>query len=434
MVPDMDWELGLQVWNKFYTFPHPIASTPDVIPPLEDLVDIVIARPYQPSDKSEKKKKKGCRGKKKEKRKGKDKAKDGEKASDNSSSQGGAEKAELSQKEGVTEAEDGEEIVDKDDSNELDEVTDIKAESADNDCNNSAVTGESSKKETKLCNIPSPKTVVIRKHDPNREQPNIEIKVLDHGLAKNVFPLPNDSEDLDENEREDEPMDVDQSLLNASRVSVEQDDASQFASSVIEKLNSPTRSPNRDIPQSKPRDENHCSTPPPTPVGSLGHPAFSPVPRQLTHFGVGESSVDPAPVLTGIKDEELPESTPTEQLSVLNIEDMLIAKDNYLPKLTEAEKELLLLVTSSDKPSVPPTSAVEPPAKEAKPKPKKERDPTKPTFRVTCNRVGEGCHKFDSGSAAACLGSAIITYFGWSVDLKNFDIEVSSHVSVSIKR
>ena len=64
------------------------------------------------------------------------------------------------------------------------------------------------------------------------------------------------------------------------------------------------------------------------------------------------------------------------------------------------------------------------PAEGIKPGPvKKPRDPTKPVFRVTCKRTGEN-HSFDSMSAAASLGSAVQTYFGWSVDMTNFNIEV----------
>ncbi|KAL8560970.1 hypothetical protein ACOMHN_061184 [Nucella lapillus] len=50
-------------------------------------------------------------------------------------------------------------------------------------------------------------------------------------------------------------------------------------------------------------------------------------------------------------------------------------------------------------------------------------DPTKPVFRVTCKRTGEN-HSFDSMSAAASLGSAIQAYFGWSVHMTRFNIEV----------
>ena len=54
---------------------------------------------------------------------------------------------------------------------------------------------------------------------------------------------------------------------------------------------------------------------------------------------------------------------------------------------------------------------------------RKPRDPSKPAFRVTCKRAGEN-HCFDSMSAAASFGSAVQTYFGWHVDMTNFDIEV----------
>ena len=54
-------------------------------------------------------------------------------------------------------------------------------------------------------------------------------------------------------------------------------------------------------------------------------------------------------------------------------------------------------------------------------------DPLKPAFRVTCNRVGDN-HNFDSMSAAANFGGAIYRYFGWNVEMKNFDIEVMLNI------
>ncbi|XP_061186507.1 tRNA (guanine(6)-N2)-methyltransferase THUMP3-like [Saccostrea echinata] len=50
-------------------------------------------------------------------------------------------------------------------------------------------------------------------------------------------------------------------------------------------------------------------------------------------------------------------------------------------------------------------------------------DPTKPSFRVTCNRNGHG-HPFDSMGAAANFGGGVFNYFNWNVSMKNFDIEV----------
>ena len=53
----------------------------------------------------------------------------------------------------------------------------------------------------------------------------------------------------------------------------------------------------------------------------------------------------------------------------------------------------------------------------------KNIDPTKPAFRATCYRTGQN-HAFNSMCAAANFGGAVQTYFGWNVDMKNFDIEV----------
>ncbi|GAB1603356.1 THUMP domain-containing protein 3-like [Argonauta hians] len=69
-------------------------------------------------------------------------------------------------------------------------------------------------------------------------------------------------------------------------------------------------------------------------------------------------------------------------------------------------------------------------------KPRRAFDETKPTFRATCHRNGEN-HSFNSMIAAANFGGAVQTYFGWNVDMKNFDIEVilrivNNSVSVGI--
>ena len=54
-------------------------------------------------------------------------------------------------------------------------------------------------------------------------------------------------------------------------------------------------------------------------------------------------------------------------------------------------------------------------------------DPQKPAFRVTCNRVGDK-HNFDSMTAASNFGGAIYRYFGWNVEMKNFNIEVMLNI------
>lgn len=50
------------------------------------------------------------------------------------------------------------------------------------------------------------------------------------------------------------------------------------------------------------------------------------------------------------------------------------------------------------------------------------KNPYLPSFRVTCHRIGDH-HSFHSPNAAANFGGAMDNYFGWNVDLKNFDIE-----------
>uniref|UniRef100_A0A1I8IJQ7 THUMP domain-containing protein n=1 Tax=Macrostomum lignano TaxID=282301 RepID=A0A1I8IJQ7_9PLAT len=53
----------------------------------------------------------------------------------------------------------------------------------------------------------------------------------------------------------------------------------------------------------------------------------------------------------------------------------------------------------------------------------KVKDPSKLSFRCTCYRAGSG-HSFQSMEVAAAVGAAVQDYFGWNVDLKNYDIEV----------
>ena len=52
--------------------------------------------------------------------------------------------------------------------------------------------------------------------------------------------------------------------------------------------------------------------------------------------------------------------------------------------------------------------------------------PSDVKFRVTCNRTGK--HDFTSMEAARYIGSGVKGYFGWSVDLENFDIEILAFV------
>ena len=52
--------------------------------------------------------------------------------------------------------------------------------------------------------------------------------------------------------------------------------------------------------------------------------------------------------------------------------------------------------------------------------------PSDVKFRVTCNRTGK--HNFTSMEAAKYIGSGVKGYFGWSVDLENFDIEILAFI------
>jgi len=52
----------------------------------------------------------------------------------------------------------------------------------------------------------------------------------------------------------------------------------------------------------------------------------------------------------------------------------------------------------------------------------KHKNPLLPSYRATCHRTGTQ-HSFQSPAAAASFGGEINNYFGWNVDLENYDIE-----------
>jgi hypothetical protein len=57
----------------------------------------------------------------------------------------------------------------------------------------------------------------------------------------------------------------------------------------------------------------------------------------------------------------------------------------------------------------------------------KQKNPQLPCFRATCHRTGEH-HSFQSPSAAAHFGGEMHNYFGWNVDLENYDIEAFLYI------
>jgi len=388
MIPSLDWESGIQVWRKFYDFPHDIPAVPDVIPSPEELVEIIIMKNL-PQSKGEKKEKnkRGGKGKKKDRRKDKMKNETKEeklkeenkeltvdidtKCDDTTENNSSFVKEEnLSPKKNdeseinvsdVKEAnillKENDEAVetpllnDKADvlSSENDIAKDISIEKDTVELNlddneKVSIATDSTSVEKDINKIPSPKTVIIRKADPNRKQPDINITVLD----KNAFPLSSESQE----DRDVESMDIDTSL-NATSISQELLKISHLNNaSCDQKIES------KDL-------------------------------ATIEKLKTEGSPVDP------VHEENVPivNSNISEDKIDSNEKD---AESSQTPNSPEVTSEKVI---------------------------KKERDPTKPTFRVTCNRVGEG-HKFDSTSAAACLGSAINRYFGWSVDLKKFDFEI----------
>ena len=312
--------------------------------------------------------------------------------------------------------------------------------------------------ERKTQQLAPPKTVIVKKITSAEMLPKIDIKVLNPVDTENVFPTALESEEL----RHLEPMEVDSPNasfnLKSSSVSSEKGEeekenikdsaesdkpagnvdnnvsdlnpstaAAAFATSVINRLSSPPTSPARENQASA-----KCTTPPPTPIASIENPFLAansspieqsrdipaPISDKLTQaISDCGSSVDP---LSYNKDTL--QTDPALQHVVLSEPE--ISKSNVAESSAlKVHKETESLDSEHCK-EIKSQSNLDEDKELLKKSPKAEPDPTKPKFRVTCNRVGE--HPFDSSSAAASFGSAIITYFKWPVDLKNFDIEVKS--------
>ena len=110
---------------------------------------------------------------------------------------------------------------------------------------------------------------------------------------------------------------------------------------------------------------------------------------------------------TGLSDKE-----PSESKNVLNTETN--GTDDMVGKANVVEEDKVEM--------------------DVKVQPEKQRprlnpwNPMMPSFRVTCNRSGEG-HNFSSMAAAANLGGGIYNYFGWNVKMTEMDIEVIMNIS-----
>ena len=114
-------------------------------------------------------------------------------------------------------------------------------------------------------------------------------------------------------------------------------------------------------------------------------------------------------------------------------EGFIVAHDPPVPPTAVNNNEPDEALPSSECRDNPPDTSQEtgPPA----PKIPRVRDPDLPAFRVTCYRSGK--HIFQSPQVAFHFGGTVQDYFGWNVNLKNFDIEVvitveAQHVYVSI--
>ncbi|KAK0050232.1 THUMP domain-containing protein 3 [Biomphalaria pfeifferi] len=276
-----------------------------------------------------------------------------------------------------------------------------------------------------------PKTVIIKRREDWNKDTQIDIKVLLPNPDENMFPAKLTESD----DRNVEPMDVDISLSNASireealnfakdisvmkprgdnEISVNRAlseeclsslSETEFASSVIKKLTSQPSEQLRTFEGSN--SPQSTSTPPPTPTffaTSLADLSSS----KDTILDSMQTGNKCAADVASSKDSTVLDSPATK--NKLDTDSAYEARSDYdLDTLYDSS----LLKSSPTKTGAVPVMSVE----------AASRDPTKPTFRVTCNRNGES-HPFDSPSAAASFGSAVNKYHQWIVDLSNYDIEV----------
>ena len=333
--------------------------------------------------------------------------------------------------------------------------------------------------EKKSQSVAPPKTVVVKKIK-SADVPKIDIKVLNPAPTENVFPTALESEEL----RHLEPMEVDSpnasfnlratpfsskkegqekseaqvsSPESSADVAVSErsadnfvrnglssssdlssgpsNAAAAFATSVITRLSSPPTSPSKESQAS-----TTCITPPPTPIANMENPflAATSSPKELmtdVPALLSEKLMTDVPALLSEKLNQVASDAGTSvdpasyaleaPIPVPVSSDPQLRSDAALTttnKLAELESPVLESQSESTE-NVREDSVQSTKDQVAAKSPKPEPDPTKPKFRVTCNRVGD--HPFDSSSAAASFGSAVITYFKWPVDLKKFDIEVN---------
>ncbi|RUS86078.1 hypothetical protein EGW08_006171 [Elysia chlorotica] len=332
----------------------------------------------------------------------------------------------------------------------------------------SECTKDSSIAEQRKQHVAPPKTVIIKKITSAELLPKIDIKVLD----PNVFPTALESEEL----RHLEPMEVDSpnasfnkkwssvspekvqngteknevsAIDSSSEVAKSEKPASNnvdnsdlslnvsnaaaaFATSVINRLSSPPTSPARENQAS-----TTCTTPPPTPIASKENPflAEKSSPREQPTDAQDPKSVDLSQATSDCGSSVDPIHYNSDASLVEPSFQPAVVSESPIPKSNVTETSAIEDANQTETLDAEHCKEIDVDKKKTQKLSGAEPDPTKPKFRVTCNRVGE--HPFDSSSAAASFGSAVITYFKWPVDLKKFDIEVllnidNEEVSVSI--
>ncbi|CAG5114839.1 unnamed protein product [Candidula unifasciata] len=448
MVKDIDWEIGLRAWQHVYAFPYPIASRPDVIPSDEDLMDVVIITNLPPpKDKSAKKdKKKGRWGKKKDKIK-ELKRRILQSKLDDSFQQ--SPRSPVNEKGDADVKKESDLLASHDEEVGLTDENDLSMSKKDDGSKVNRLAA--SRAGQHLLKLDSARTLdnhskpapeeggeSLRQHNLASEV-NLTAGISDEATKQAAMSFTNNSLSPGQGSS------ADSSLSPVGKKISE----SEFASIVISRLTSPREPAPAEDGAGGVSPKMSCVTPPPTPIRSIDNP-FSNLQGRLTSELLpfldnsklperGDSiqgSRQDKDDNGGIIDAKLPFSAGTAQIESISVDETssnmpnvpslsTLATSASTPKTSSSAKELAEDSTNSrqqedrdkslegnDSSKTYKRAAV-----------KKEPDPTKPKFRVTCFRTGD-THAFDSTSAAASFGSALVAYFGWQVDLKNFDLEV----------
>ncbi|BFZ08804.1 hypothetical protein BsWGS_11843 [Bradybaena similaris] len=522
MVKDIDWGIGLRVWQRICDFPYPVAPRPDVIPSDDALVDVVISTHQPlPKDKSAKKNKKKDRwAKKKDKRNEEIKSKKENLASCDPAANIPADQLlPADQKSPERQLSPGVQLSPAVHLPPADQLSPAVQQSPADQLspegheNVAAEEPAESKSELGDSFEQSPRSPMNEKGDADvkkeddmlasHEEEVVQKETSDSGMSKkdddasvnrlgtaHVEPLPKldstesvdvqlqlsgkEGESLGKSNSEsdehlaagvpDEATKLTPNCVCDNNVSPTQDSSadsslspvsrkfseSEFASIVISRLTFPQES----LPKGDETGADSpmtCVTPPPTPIRSIDNPfsnAQSRLHAELLPFLDSTKLPDRGDSLLSSQQDNIDDSCSSDapKLSPSASATQIESISNNLTSSNLPRLPSLSALATSAHATITPGSTRDLSAEgcdNARQQDvgdkslggevitradectvvKKEHDATKPKFRVTCFRTGDS-HPFDSTSAAASFGSAIVTYFGWQVDLKNFDIEI----------